>query len=105
MSNPKPWYRRGLKNLRKRGVQGVLVVMAGGLAVAVTFRVLVPRPAVGTKDKEAAGYKFLHCNQCLMEMSFNPELDGRRCTRCQPPKTGFLVATKDSIRAGGDASP
>jgi uncharacterized paraquat-inducible protein A len=105
MSKPKPWYRRAIKNLRKRWVQVLLAFVTGAFAVAVTARILIPRSAAGIKDKEAAGYKFLHCNQCMLELAYNAELDGKRCPKCQPPRTGFFVATKDSIRSGGDVSP
>lgn len=107
MPTSKPWYRRALKNLRKRWVQVVLAVLAGVLAVAVSGRVLIPRRAISAaeKEREKAGYKFLHCDQCKMEMSYNRELDGKKCPRCQPPNVGFLIPTKESIRGGEGASP
>jgi Zn finger protein HypA/HybF involved in hydrogenase expression len=100
MTTEKPWHR---KAFRKRWVQVRITVVAGVLVAGVCARLFAPRER---QKSDKAGYKYLHCDQCRMEMTYNPELEGRRCPKCQPPKTGYLQPTESSIKSGsGDPSP
>src|SRR5262245_56732682 len=57
------------------------------------------------KQKAPSDARFMHCDTCRVEMVYNEKLAGGRCPRCQPPKVGMLVATRDSIAGGGTGSP
>ncbi len=69
--------------------------------VLLTLAYVAPKSPEKGKDKDTSGLKFLHCDQCKMELPYNKEMDGKRCPKCQPPKTGFYVATEHSIKGGG----
>ncbi len=103
MTTAKPWYRKAWRALRVRWVQVCVALLAGALLAMLTSLVLAPKERA-RNDK--AGFKFIHCDQCKTELAYNPEMDGKPCPRCRPPKTGFYRPTETSIKAGtGDASP
>lgn len=97
----KSWVHHTKLALRKRWVQVCLLVLVWGFAVALSWSSLAPKK----EKRNAADYKFLHCEQCKTEMPFNLDLDGKRCPKCQPPKTGFLVPTVESIKTGSELTP
>ena len=72
------------------------VVVAVGLTImVVTYVLLRPLP------KAAGDFKFMHCDTCRTEMVYNTNLAWKSCPRCQPPKMGTLIATRESIHEGG----
>jgi hypothetical protein len=97
------WVRHVRLAVRKRWVQLCLLLFAGLLTAGVTFALMAPKPADKALDSER--YKFIHCDQCKLEMPYNTELVEKRCPRCPPPKTGFFLPTERSIKSGGDPSP
>lgn len=109
MANKASWPRRVLAAFRRRWVQVGLVVVTGGLAIGATSLALAPKdrkkPGTAGADKDQAQFKFMHCDNCRLEIPYNPEQEGRRCPKCQPPKTGFFVATRKSIKEGGEPNP
>ena len=104
MKPKKNWVRHVKLAIRKRWVQLCLVLVAWLLAGAVTVGLLAPKPIEKT-DKDTGRFQFLHCDQCRMELPYNAELDGKRCPKCLPPKTGFFVPTERSIKSVWNPSP
>jgi len=49
-------------------------------------------------------YKYIRCSECGTELPYNKDLDGKRCPKCQPPKTGFYYKQKESLKDAGRAS-
>ncbi len=103
MATTKTWYQKAWKAFQKRWVQVCVTLATGVLVAGVSSQVLGPRERA---RGDTTGFKFLHCDNCQMEMPFNPELDGKRCPRCKPPSTGYFKATESSIKRGtGPSSP
>src|SRR5262245_60061266 len=109
MSIPPPaarggWSRTAVRNLRRRWVQLLLVFVGFGAAFATSGALLSPPP---DKSRPAAEkeYQYLHCDQCKMEIPYNPDLAEKPCPKCQPPKAGFFRPTRTSVKEGGDPSP
>lgn len=99
------WYERAWRNLRKRWVQVTLVALAGLCAAGLSWKLLVPR-VDRQADRAAGKFQFMHCTECKTELAYSPEMEGKRCPRCQPPKTGFYVATEETIKSvSGGKSP
>src|SRR5262245_7620159 len=73
----------------------VIALIVGILVILGTIWWLRPNVEGG------ADSKFMHCNVCKQEMIYQPKLAGSRCPRCKPPNIGTLVATRESIGAGG----
>src|SRR5262245_14543392 len=100
------WVGRVKRAFRRRWLQVCIVLVAWLLVIALSVRQYRPKepPKAGTAD--TTQYKYLHCDQCLMELPYNKELDGKRCPKCQPPKTGFYVPAEHSVKSGlGAMSP
>lgn len=83
-----------------------MIVLAWLLAVGLSVQYFQPKPPA-TKDgkqakdaKQESKYKFLHCDQCKMEIPYSEKLDGSKCPKCVPPKPGFFVPTEKSASAG-----
>jgi hypothetical protein len=103
MTTPKPWYKKAWRALRVRWVQVCITLLAGALVVMASSLAFAPKARART-DK--TGYKFMHCDQCKTEMTYNRELEGKPCPRCRPPKTGYFRPTETSIKEGsGDKDP
>jgi hypothetical protein len=100
----RPWYRRGFRNLRNRWVQVGITLFATGLVIGMTAALLRPKPLKPGAAVDPNVYKFIHCDNCLMELPYNKDLDGHRCPKCLPPKVGFFVATKRSVKDGAELS-
>lgn len=73
----------------------VLTIAIGVAVMIVTTMALRPRAS------ERAQYRFMHCDVCNQELTYNEKLAGGRCPKCQPPKIGNLVPTHISIHEGG----
>jgi len=104
----KPWHQRAWKSLRKRWVQVFVVVSSGVLLAGIAYLLLAPKTSDAAKlaaDKKAGKYKYLSCDKCNMELPYNPELDGKKCSKCKPPKTGFYTPTVASRKDGGGPDP
>ena len=106
MAVQKPLAQRVVVNLRKKWLQVFLsvVVLAGW--VQLMPRLLGPKKLAQGEKQKTDEFKFLHCERCNLEIPFNEQLNGRPCTKCVAPNTGYFVPTKNSIKSGsGDASP
>jgi uncharacterized paraquat-inducible protein A len=88
------------KVFRKRWVWACLILLVWLILIGVTVNRYAPKPRVKGPGEDVQKYKFMHCDQCMMEMPYNPALDGTRCPKCQPPKTGFFMPTETSAKTG-----
>jgi len=108
MAGKRSWYRTVLGRFRSRWVQVCLVLITGGLVMGASLLLLAPKPrnkGPGGAAKDDAQFKYMHCDNCRMELPYKPEMEGHRCAKCQPPKVGYYVATRKSIRDGTDPNP
>jgi Zn-finger nucleic acid-binding protein len=88
--------------LRARALWAGVVVLVWLIAVGLTVTHFGPKPRA---KGDTSMYKFLHCDQCNLEMTYAQNLDGKRCPKCLPPKSGFMVPTEKSIKSGSGAMP
>lgn len=72
--------------------------------VLLTVSGLAPAEPGKKGDAAKAGYKFIHCSECKMELPYNADMADKRCPKCQPPKTGYFKATQASIKSGGSGA-
>lgn len=109
MASRRPLGRRILGNFRRKWVQVVISALAFALVLLASHKVLVkPKPVTAEeKKKEEAEFKYMHCDKCGMELTYNKELAGQLAVgcKCQPGDGGFWVATKESLKGGGDEDP
>ncbi len=102
----KSWGRHAQLAFRKRWVQVCLLGMIWLFTVLLTVAYMAPNSPAKGAAKDTSGFRFLHCDVCKMELPYNKEMDGKRCPKCVPPKTGFFFPTEQSIRTGsGSLSP
>ena len=102
ISPSKPnWFGRARRAFRKRWVWVCIVGLVWLLVVAVSVSRFMPKKSAPGAD--AGKYKFMHCDQCKTELPYNKDLDGKKCAKCQPPKTGYYVATEVSVKSGAGA--
>lgn len=109
MASRRPLGRRILKNLGRKWVQVIISMLVFTLVLIGSYKVLVkPKPAnEADKKKEEAEFKYLHCSVCNKEMSYNKDLADKPALgcACKPGDGGYWVATKESIKDGGDSDP
>ncbi|MDB5311023.1 MAG: hypothetical protein JWO38_5225 [Gemmataceae bacterium] len=102
----KNWYQKAWRALEKRWVQVCITLLAGALVAGISGRLLTPKVNASGQLTDKSRFKFLHCDVCKLEMTYNAELEGKRCPKCVPPNTGWFVGTESSIKAGsGGTSP
>ncbi|QEL18382.1 hypothetical protein [Limnoglobus roseus] len=109
MPKQKSFGQRVLANLKKKVVQLLLATALLGGIVWGSARLLGPKTLdrVDTAGQARAKeeYKYLICNSCKLEVLYTAELDNHTCPKCQPPKVGYLMPSKTSIKSGGDGNP
>lgn len=102
----RPFRIRARRALRRRWVQAAIVILVWLLGAALTYGRLAPKGVAAGSAKDTSKFKFMHCETCKMELPYNKDLDGKRCSKCQPPKEGFFVGTELSVKSGaGSMSP
>ncbi len=97
------WLKRLKRAIRKRWAQVCIVGLVWLVAVSVSVRHYGPKKVEKATEADAEKYKFLHCDKCNTELSYNKELVGKPCPRCPAPNTGFYVPTEASIKSGSGA--
>ncbi len=104
MATQKSFGKRVLANLKTKTGQLLLCMALFGGVVWVSAKLLGPKdaPKVGQATDE---YKYLVCNECKLEVLYNREMDRHTCPKCQPPKVGYLMPSKTSVKSGGDGNP
>ncbi|QJW99275.1 hypothetical protein [Frigoriglobus tundricola] len=103
---PKTTRIRTVKRVfRKRWIQVGLVLLVWLLTGSLLYARLAPKPVVRGEKGDTSKFKFLHCDQCNMELPYNKDLDSRPCPKCPPPKSGFYVPTETSAKSGKAALP
>jgi hypothetical protein len=75
-------------------IRVLIAMIVGVLVMAGSVRWLWPRPL------PAGESRFMHCDVCGVELVYNARLAGGHCPRCQPPRVGTLIATRDSVGQG-----
>lgn len=96
------------RTFRKRWVWVCLVCLVWVITALLSYYRLAPKGSGGAKTGDQAdtsNFKFMHCDQCQTELPYNKSLDGKRCAKCQPPKTGFYVGTEISMKSGKGSLP
>jgi Zn-finger nucleic acid-binding protein len=101
----KSWWKRAVANLKNRWVQVLATLIILAIAVGASKVVFGPKAVKANEAKDPNVFKYLHCDQCGTELAYNKELDGKMCPRCRPPKTGFFIATKESVKTGSQTNP
>jgi hypothetical protein len=97
------WVQHVRLAFRKRWVQVCLILLAWLLVGLLTVTWMAPKTIA---KGDTSQYKYLHCDQCGMEIPYNKELDQKHCAKCPPEKGGFYMPTVTSIKSGfGGLSP
>jgi hypothetical protein len=76
------------------------------MAMAVTVGRFGPKTPVKGAAQDTSKFKYVHCDNCKLELPYTPEMVEKRCPRCQPPKEGFFVPSETSVKSRlGQTSP
>lgn len=105
MAATKSFGQRLLLNLGKRWIQVFIAFVAFAAVLYISQRVLGPKIVAKNVVKDPKVFKYLFCQECKFEIPYIPEQEDKTCPRCRPPKVGYLKATKESIKKGGDGNP
>jgi hypothetical protein len=93
----KNWVRHLKLAIRKRWVQLCIALFFWLLVVLLTALLLKPKTIA---KGDTSQFNFLRCDVCKMELPYNPDVANKRCPKCLPPKTGFLLPVTDSLKSG-----
>src|SRR5580704_4303503 len=92
-TSKKNWKRHVKLAFRKRWVQLVIVLFIALLVMLVSFFLLKPK---SVPKGDTSQFKFIRCDVCKLEMPYQAETANKRCPKCQPPNTGFMLPAVDS---------
>lgn len=98
----KSWVRHVKLAIRKRWVQLCIVSILWLFIMLLTTLILKPKTVA---KEDTSQFKFIRCDVCKMEMPYNPELANKRCPKCLPPKTGFMLPATQSLKVGAFSDP
>jgi hypothetical protein len=93
----KTWVRHVKLAIQKRWVQLCIVLLLWLFAMLLTTLILKPKTIA---KEDTSQFKFVRCDVCKMELPYQPEIANKRCPKCAPPKTGFLIPTTSSLKSG-----
>jgi hypothetical protein len=99
----KSWVRHVKLAIQKRWVQLCIVLLLWLLIMPVTVLLLKPKTIA---KGDTSQFQFVCCDVCKIELPYNPDIANKRCPKCLPPKTGFLIPAVSSIKsASGGLDP
>jgi hypothetical protein len=96
----KNWVRHVKLAAKKRWVQLCMALLLWLMVGLLTTLAL--KPKVIAKG-DTSQFKFIRCDVCKMELPYSPDMANKRCPKCLPPKTGFLLPAKESLKEGAGA--
>jgi hypothetical protein len=95
----KRWKQRARRTFRRRWVQVSLVLLFWLMVMVVTVSRYGPKTPAKGAAQDTSKFKYVHCDNCKLELPYNPDLVEKRCPRCQPPKEGFFVPSEFSVKS------
>ena len=99
----KPLGKRILANFGKKWVQVIIAFLVLTLVLFAAHRVFVPKPK-GEKEAKA-GFKYMHCSKCNVELTYNEEMANKRSMGCKCKSdvvdVGVWEPTEKSLKDGG----
>jgi hypothetical protein len=70
------------------------------MVMVVTVSKFGPKTPEKGAAKDDKKYKYVHCDNCKMELPYNADMVEKRCPKCLPPnKEGYFVPTEVSIKS------
>jgi phage FluMu protein Com len=91
------WVQHVKLAIRKRWVQLCILLLFWLLVMTVTTLVLKPK---SIPKEDTSQYKFIRCDVCNLELPYSQETANKKCPKCRPPKVGYMLPQKESIKSG-----